>query len=167
MSGELGYHEYGVQGGDWGGIIGSKMGSAHADHVAAIHLNFAIGLPPAEMSLEEEAAKQRRDSFQAQDTGYSNVQGTRPDSLTVAQSDSPAGLAAWVVEKFRTWGDTNGDVESAFTKDQLLTNLMFYWAPNSAAAPRASTMRHGGTHRIRLPEGRGTHGHRGVSGSRG
>jgi epoxide hydrolase len=134
MANELGYTRYGVQGGDWGGIIGSKMGSAHADHVAAIHLNFAIGFPPAEMSPDDEATRNRRDAFQAQETGYSNVQGTKPDSLTVAQADSPAGLAAWVVEKFNTWGDTGGNVESAFTKDQLLTNLMFYWAPNSAAS---------------------------------
>lgn len=61
------------------------------------------------------------------------MQGTKPDSLTVAQTDSPAGLAAWVVEKFRTWSDCGGHVESAFSKDTLLTNLMFYWAPNSVA----------------------------------
>jgi microsomal epoxide hydrolase len=62
------------------------------------------------------------------------VQRTRPDSLTVAQSDSPAGLAAWVVEKFRVWSDCGGDVERSFSKDTLLTNLMFYWAPSSAAS---------------------------------
>jgi microsomal epoxide hydrolase len=134
MAGELGYGRYGVQGGDWGGIIASKMGSAHADHVAGIHLNFAIGAPPAEMSAEDQAALDRRNAFQAQETGYSNVQGTKPDSLTMAQSDSPAGLAAWVVEKFRAWSDCDGDVENAFPKDVLLTNLMFYWAPNSAAS---------------------------------
>lgn len=131
---ELGYERYGTQGGDWGGIISAKMGSAHTDHVAAIHLNFVIGLPPAEPSDEDRAAIERRNAFQAQETGYSNVQGTKPNSLTVAQSDSPAGLAAWIVEKFRTWSDCDGDVESAFTKDQLITNLMFYWAPNSTAS---------------------------------
>jgi pimeloyl-ACP methyl ester carboxylesterase len=55
-------------------------------------------------------------------------------SLGIAQSDSPAGIAAWIVEKFRTWSDCNGDVESVYTKDQLLTNIMFYWAPNSIAS---------------------------------
>ncbi len=134
MASELGYTRYGVQGGDWGGIIASKMGSAHADHVAGIHLNFAFGLPPAEMTPADEEARKQRDAFQAVESGYSNVQGTKPDSLTVAQSDSPAGLAAWVVEKFMTWADCHGDIESAFTKDQLLTNLMLYWAPNSAAS---------------------------------
>lgn len=134
MSRELGYERYGTQGGDWGGIISAKMGSAHADHVAAIHLNFVIGIPPAEPNDDDRAAIERRNAFQAQETGYSNVQGTKPNSLTVAQSDSPAGLAAWIVEKFRTWSDCNGDVESVYTKDQLITNLMFYWGPDSTAS---------------------------------
>lgn len=134
MREELGYARYGVQGGDWGGIIAAKMGSAHADHVAAIHVNFVIAPPPVELSEADKAALDARNAFQALETGYSNVQGTKPDSLTVAQSDSPAGLAAWVIEKFQTWSDCNGDIESAFSRDALLTNLMFYWAPNSTAS---------------------------------
>jgi microsomal epoxide hydrolase len=110
------------------------MGSAHADHVAAIHLNFVVAPPPAEPSAADTEAIEARNAFQAEETGYSNVQGTRPDSLTVAQSDSPAGLAAWIVEKFRVWSDCGGDLETALSKDTLLTNLMFYWAPNSAAS---------------------------------
>jgi microsomal epoxide hydrolase len=134
LMGELGYGRYGVQGGDWGGITAAKMGSAHADHVAGIHLNFVVAPPPAEMTDADRAAAAERALFQAQETGYSNVQGTKPDSLTVAQSDSPAGLAAWIVEKFRAWSDCDGDVESAIDRDRLLTNLMFYWAPNSIAS---------------------------------
>jgi len=135
MSRELGYARYGVQGGDWGGIISSKMGSAHADHVAGVHLNFVFGQPPATpQSDEEKAMAAALAAFQATETGYSAVQGTKPISLAAAQADSPAGLAAWVVEKFRTWSDCGGDVESSFSKDTLLTNLMFYWAPNSVAS---------------------------------
>ena len=134
MSRELGYASYGVQGGDWGGIIASKMGSAHADHVSAIHLNFLLAPPPKDMSEADVEAAKRRDSFQAGETGYSNVQGTKPDSLTIAQSDSPAGLAAWITEKFRTWSDCAGALDSIYSKDTLLTNIMFYWAPNSAAS---------------------------------
>ena len=131
----LGYERYGVQGGDWGGITAAKMGSAHADHVAAIHLNFVIAQPPpGDLSAEEQAQVARSAAFQAQETGYSAVQGTRPDSLTLAQTDSPAGLAAWIIEKFRVWSDCDGDVEKAFTRDALLTNLMFYWAPESVAS---------------------------------
>ncbi len=134
MTRELEYPRYGVQGGDWGGIISAKMASAHTDHVAAAHLNFVLGSPPKEMTDADREALKAREAFQSQETGYSNVQGTKPDSLTLGQTDSPAGLAAWVVEKFRAWGDTGGDVESRFSKDVLLTNLMFYWAPNSAAS---------------------------------
>ncbi len=134
MTRELGYARYGVQGGDWGGIISAKMASAHGEHIAGAHLNFVIAGPVGEMSAAEQAAWAERNRFQAQETGYSNVQGTKPDSLTVAQADSPAGLAAWIVEKFRTWSDCDGDIERTFTKDQLLTNLMLYWAPNSIAS---------------------------------
>lgn len=134
MRSELGYSRYGVQGGDWGGIISARLASAHAGYVAAAHLNFTLGAPPKEMTDADREALKARDTFQSGETGYSNVQGTKPDSLTLAQSDSPAGLAAWVVEKFRTWGDTGGEVESRFSKDDLLTNLMFYWAPNSTAS---------------------------------
>lgn len=134
MTRELGYERYGVQGGDWGGITAAKMGAAHADHVAGIHLNFVIAGPPPNPTPEDQAAMAARAQFQAQETGYSNVQGTKPDSLTVGQTDSPAGLAAWVLEKFRTWSDCDGDLLRAYPKDYLLTNLMFYWAPNSVAS---------------------------------
>lgn len=134
MTSELGYSRYGVQGGDWGGIISSKMASAYGDAIAGAHLNFVIAPPPPEPSDDDRTAIAQRDAFQAGETGYSNVQGTKPDSLTVAQSDSPAGVAAWIVEKFRTWGDCAGDIESRFSKDTLLTNIMFYWGPNSAAS---------------------------------
>ena len=138
MAHELGYERYGVQGGDWGGIISSKMGSAHADHVAGVHLNFVFGQPPSPLVTDEDkAVAASSDAFQAAETGYSAVQGTKPLSLAAAQADSPAGLAAWVVEKFRTWSDCDGDVESSFSKDTLLTNLMFYWAPNSVASAAA------------------------------
>ena len=135
MTGALGYTRYGVQGGDWGGITAAKMASAHSESVAAIHLNFVFSPPPSgDLSDEDKTAVAARDAFQAAETGYSNVQGTKPDSLTLAQTDSPAGLAAWIVEKFRAWGDCDGDAEKAFSRDALLTNLMFYWAPNSVAS---------------------------------
>ena len=134
MADELGYNWYGVQGGDWGGIIASKMASAHSEHVAGAHLNFMLGNPPDELTEQDREWLATRNAFQAQETGYSAVQGTKPMSVTVAQSDSPAGLAAWVVEKFRAWSDCGGDVESAFSRDVLLTNLMFYWVPNSIAS---------------------------------
>ena len=134
MHRELGYARYAVQGGDWGGIISAKMASAYPERVVGAHLNFVIAGPPGQPTEEDKALLDARNRFQASETGYSNVQGTKPDSLTVGQSDSPAGLAAWVVEKFRTWSDCGGNVESAFSRDLLLTNLMLYWLPGGVAS---------------------------------
>jgi len=134
MTGELGYERFAVQGGDWGSSIGSWIAHRHPEHVVALHLNFFNGPPPEYPTAEDQALLDRRNAFMARETGYSNVQGTKPDSLTVAQGDSPAGLAAWVLEKFHGWSDHRGDLLSVFDRDTLLTNLMFYWAPNSAAS---------------------------------
>lgn len=129
----LGYPRYGAQGGDWGGITSMAIGANHAENVIGIHLNFAMPKPPPgeEQSDEAKAVLGKMAAWQAAEAGYSHVQGTKPMSLAIAQADSPAGLAAWIVEKFRTWSDCGGDVESAFSKDWLLTNIMLYWAPNS------------------------------------
>ncbi|OJT19007.1 multidrug MFS transporter [Archangium sp. Cb G35] len=133
---ELGYPRYGAQGGDWGSLVTTALGMNHAAHVLGIHLNMAVAAPPPgeEQSEEARAAGQKAAAWQAAEAGYSHVQGTKPMSLAIAQADSPAGLAAWIVEKFRTWSDCGGDVERCFSKDWLLTNLMFYWAPNSIAS---------------------------------
>jgi microsomal epoxide hydrolase len=131
---ELGYEKYGVQGGDWGSIVGSRIASRHPERVAGLHLNFFPSPPPENPSKADKEAIERRAAFQALETGYSAVQGTKPDSLTLAQTDSPAGLAAWILEKFRGWSDCDGDLLSAFDRDTLLTNIMFYWAPNSIAS---------------------------------
>ena len=131
MTEVLGYERYGTQGGDWGGIITARMAANHPAKIVGSHLNFVIGPLPKEPSEEDMPYVKQRQQFQAEETGYSATHGTKPMSLGIAQSDSPAGIAAWIVEKFRTWSDCNGDVESVYTKDELLTNIMFYWAPNS------------------------------------
>jgi microsomal epoxide hydrolase len=134
MSSVLGYERYGAQGGDWGSMVAAKLGAAYPERVAGIHVNMLVAPPPAQPSSEDAAALERDRFWRTQEAAYSRVQRTKPDSLTVAQSDSPAGLAAWIVEKFRTWSDCGGDVERAFGRDTLLTNLMFYWAPGSVAS---------------------------------
>ena len=131
MTRELGYERYGVQGGDWGAIIAAKLGASRPRSVAAIHVNYVTVPPPESPGPQDAQALEQVRHWRSDEAAYSQVQATKPDSLTVAQADSPAGLAAWVVEKFRAWSDCDGDVERAFTKDTLLTNLMFYWAPNS------------------------------------
>ena len=134
MTAELGYERYGAQGGDWGAIISTRLGAAHADNLSGLHLNFVLAVPPENPDEADRAGIAARRAFQAAESGYSNVQGTKPQSLGVAQADSPAGVAAWIVEKFRTWSDCGGDLESRFPKDTLLTNIMFFWAPNSIAS---------------------------------
>ena len=131
----LGYDRYGTQGGDWGSIISRWQAVQHPDRVVGVHLNMVSagpagrrGRPDRRRPPEELARSQARQEFFADERGYSNIQGTKPQTLGYGLNDSPAGLASWIVEKFRTWCDCDGDVESQFTKDELLTNITIYWA---------------------------------------
>jgi microsomal epoxide hydrolase len=128
----LGYNRYGAQGGDWGALITTNLARIDPEHVAGIHLNMPMALPPPEgdegLTNEEKAEVAEAESFEKNETGYQRIQATKPQTLGFALNDSPAGLAAWIVEKFRTWSDCDGDVESCFTKDELLTNITVYWA---------------------------------------
>ena len=126
----LGYQRYGAQGGDWGAIINTQLAAIDSAHVAGLHLNMCFGTaPPPDAKLTEaELARQKvRQAFQNEETGYQQIQGTKPQTLGFALNDSPVGLAAWIVEKFRTWSDSGGDVERSFSKDTLLTNVTLYW----------------------------------------
>jgi pimeloyl-ACP methyl ester carboxylesterase len=131
---DLGYDRYAAQGGDWGGIITSHLAAIDPEHCVALHINQSVQAAIEATTPELRAAAAAEASRRRQEGGYSHVQATKPDSLTLAQTDSPAGLAAWIIEKFRTWADTGGDLETTFTKDALLTNLMFYWLPGSTAS---------------------------------
>ena len=127
----LGYPRYGLQGGDWGAIISRLVAIDDAPHVAGLHLNFCVApapettadVPAAELKLMEE-----RNAYMTNERGYQQIQSTKPQTLGFALNDSPAGLAAWIVEKFHAWCDCDGDVEKSFTKDELLTNITLYWA---------------------------------------
>jgi microsomal epoxide hydrolase len=107
-----------------------------------VHLNLGLGrnhidldaLEARATTAEEREVVAWRRAYDPEEFGYAIVQGTKPMSLAIAQADSPAGTAAWIVEKFRRWSDCDGDVESVFSRDTLLTNIMFYWAPNSVAS---------------------------------
>jgi pimeloyl-ACP methyl ester carboxylesterase len=126
----LGYSRYGAQGGDWGALIATDLGFLDAEHVCGLHLNMPLALPQADhsdLSDEEKADLQAMAEINRGETGYQKIQGTKPQTLGFALNDSPAGLAAWIVEKFRTWSDCRGDVESTFTRDELLTNITIYW----------------------------------------
>jgi pimeloyl-ACP methyl ester carboxylesterase len=130
----LGYRRYGAQGGDWGSMISRWVGLKGPDRVVGVHVNFLTEPPPDPgdptagiTSAEELADLDYMAQYQIDETGYLQIQGTKPQSLAYGLTDSPAGLAAWILEKFRTWSDCDGDVERVFTKDELLTNITLYW----------------------------------------
>jgi pimeloyl-ACP methyl ester carboxylesterase len=133
----LGYEHYGAQGGDWGAQIATRIGALDVEHCAAIHVNMPIGTPPAEtvpLSESDKADLAAMRIFQRDESGYAHEQGTRPQTLGIALNDSPAGLLAWIVEKFRAWSDCDGDPETVFTRDQLLTNVTVYWVTQTIAS---------------------------------
>jgi len=130
----LGYERFGAQGGDWGSAISTHLGIQHAERVAGVHLNYVFrAFLPSRRSLganadpDETAYFDGTDRWYAAEGGYSHLQATKPQTLAYALGDSPAGLAAYIVEKFRTWSDCGGNVESVFSKDTLLTNVAIYW----------------------------------------
>ena len=129
----LGYGRYVAQGGDWGSFVTSQLALADPDHCAGIHLNMIPPIPSTDdITPEEQHCLDGITSYNEHDSGYFKEQSTKPQTVGYALDDSPVGLAAWIVEKFRTWSDCDGDVERSFTKDQLLDNLMLYWVTATA-----------------------------------
>jgi len=128
MKDVLGYDGYLAQGGDWGGGISTWLGFDAPPACKAIHLNIMMMRhPDGPQTPEEEAWAERFTREQEMEEGYRTVQATKPQSLSYAMMDSPVGVAAWLVEKFNSWSDTVGDdIESAHSKDMLLTNIMVY-----------------------------------------
>ncbi|MGD0392498.1 MAG: epoxide hydrolase family protein, partial [Acidimicrobiales bacterium] len=137
LMGRLGYTHYGAQGGDWGSQVTTRIGLLDPGHCAAIHLNMALGRPPEgsePLTDEEQADLAAMKQFGDEESGYAGEQGTKPQTIGAALNDSPAGLLAWIVEKFRTWSDCDGHPENCFTRDQLITNVMLYWATQTSAS---------------------------------
>ena len=131
----LGYSRYGVQGGDWGSLVSANLADLHPDRVAGVHLNMVTATPsvPDDALTEQELqARERSRQWRRTGTGYQEIQGTRPQSLGYALQDSPAGLAAWIVEKFREWSDA--DLRDAFAPARLLDNITAYWVTGTAAS---------------------------------
>jgi pimeloyl-ACP methyl ester carboxylesterase len=126
----LGYARFGAQGGDWGAQVTTRIGALDPQHCAAIHLNMPMASrtrDPGTLTEEDKADLAAMELFQREESGYAQEQGTKPQTLGVALNDSPAGLLAWIVEKFNTWSDCDGDPERSYTRDQLITNVMVYW----------------------------------------
>ena len=133
MTENLGYPKFAAQGGDIGAGVTSRLGYAHHDKLYGVHLTSVTRptpyLGPGARSLTEEetAHMAQREQWFQDEGGYNHIQGTKPQTLSYGLNDSPAGLAAWIVEKYRTWSDCHGDVESSYTKDELLTTITIYW----------------------------------------
>jgi len=132
MTQRLGYERYGAHGGDWGSTVTEHLARSYSDSVVGIHLTdvpFAhLFEKPKDLSASEKKFIAKSKKWQQEEGAYAMIQSTKPQSLAYGLNDSPAGLAAWIVEKFRSWSDCNGDIETRFTKDELLTNLTVYWA---------------------------------------
>ena len=131
MTDVLGHHRFAAQGGDWGSFITSRLAYSYPNRLIGIHLNMMpLRRDPkmvADPTSEERKYLEQLSTWLKDETGYQWIQGTRPQTLAFALTDSPAGLAAWIIEKFRAWSDCSGDLESVFTKDELLANIGLYW----------------------------------------
>jgi len=127
----LGYPRFGAAGGDIGSGVSRYLALDHPDRVVAVH-RMDAGAPvfagdPAELTDSERAFLDRTAAWGATEGGYAAMHRTKPQTAAVGLTDSPAGLAAWIVEKLRAWSDCDGDVERAFTRDEILTNITIYW----------------------------------------
>lgn len=135
----LGYERYGAQGGDWGSFVSQEVGRFDPEHCMGVHLNFVFTPPPDADALAEadEATVEMFAGFQhyvQEESGYAQIQGTKPQTLGYALTDSPVGQLAWIAEKFRTWTDCDGVIENAISRDELLTNVSLYWFTGTAGS---------------------------------
>ena len=140
MTQNLGYTKFAAQGGDIGSGVTARLGYAHADTLYGIHLTSItrptpyLGPGSSPLTDAEQALITQRDKWFADEGGYNHIQGTKPQTLAYGLNDSPAGLAAWIVEKYRTWSDCGGDVEKSYTKDELLTIVTIYWVTQTISS---------------------------------
>ena len=134
----LGYTRYAAHGGDWGGLVTEQLARSHAQSVVGIHLTdvpfWHMFRKPKDVTHAEQRFLDNIATWQTSGGAYALIQGTRPYTLASALNDSPAGLASWIVDKFHAWSDCHGDVETKFTKDELLANITLYWLTNTAAS---------------------------------
>ena len=135
----LGYDRFATQGGDIGSFVSARLGHKYADRVIGVHLHLAGAVMPPypvpeDYAPEEVAWGAKFAAFMSQGNGYMQIQRTRPQTIAFAMHDSPVGLAAWMIDKRRAWSDCGGDVESVFSKDDLITNAMLYWLTDTYAS---------------------------------
>ena len=137
LMGRLGYQRYGAQGGDWGSAVTASLGAQDPAHCLGIHITLAMGSQPkvdGEPTPEEARALRAIKHYRDWDSGYSKEQSTRPQTVSYGLTDSPAGQAAWILEKFWAWTDCDGHPENILSRDELLDNVMLYWVSAAAAS---------------------------------
>lgn len=134
----LGYDQYLAQGGDWGSIITGSIGKLDPEHCRGIHINMVSVRPTeallATMTDDEKKMAAAAGHFANNEAGYQAIQGTKPQTLAYALADSPTGLLSWILEKFRSWSDCDGEVFRAIDRDRLLSNVALYWFTNTAGS---------------------------------
>lgn len=129
----LGYERYGAHGSDFGSLLAPELGRLHPDRVVGVHVNGLLALPPKDgpelngLTEEDRARLDETRRFRREQRGYALIQATRPQTLAYGLTDSPIGLLAWIVEKFKEWTDSSTVPEEAVDRDQMLTNVMLYW----------------------------------------
>jgi len=135
MTEELGYRRFGAHGGDWGSTVTEQLARSHPGSVVAIHLTDVpfghILQKPDDLSPAEKKFFEHNEKWLPKEGSYATIQSSKPQSLAHGLNDSPAGLASWIVEKLRAWSDCHGEVESRFSKDEILTQVMIYWTTES------------------------------------
>jgi pimeloyl-ACP methyl ester carboxylesterase len=138
MTDVLGYARYGAHGGDLGAGVTTRLAARHPDAVAAIHL-LAVAAPDLDaedappLTDAERAYLDAASAWERDQGAYQHQQQTRPVTLAYGLSDSPVGLLAWLVEKYRAWSDSHGDLSSRFSDDEVLTWTSLYWLTNAIA----------------------------------
>ena len=142
----LGYRRFAMHANDVGAVISAWLALDYPDRVIGFH-TLMPGFPPPAFAQNEPPMTDSEKSFAAmsaaweqEEGGYNLIQSTRPQTLAYALNDSPAGLMAWIVEKWRAWTDPESDVEQYFTKDELLTNVMIYWVTQTANSAARSVL---------------------------
>ena len=152
----LGYERYGAHGGDWGGLVAAWLSHLAPEHLVGLHLTTVVAAPqpPASLSAEERADLERQRRFRDREMAYQALQATKPDALAVALGDSPAGLAAWLIDKYRSWSDCGGDVERVFDRDHLLELCTLYWLTGTIGASMRLYFNTRASGRVPLASGR-------------
>ena len=134
----LGYEQYVAQGGDWGAAVTTQIGVQNRGRCRGIHLNMPLGIPRPDAAKNPTPAEAKalalRKHYSQTESGYAVLQSTKPQTLGYSLTDSPAGQAAWILEKFRSWTDCNGHPENVLSRDELLDNIMLYWLPANGAS---------------------------------